>query len=369
VEKEKNIPIYQSIVNDIKSKILHGEIKPNEALPTQIELAKVYGTSEITSRRALTELVKEKLIYRVRGKGTFVTDLNKPNVSKNATPLENIYFAHPKAKMHVFNHRFFNDLLNGIHETCENNDIDFFTWDVNHNHGLPKDDKAGIILITHLPGSEEIPLENLQQWKENGHRMLTVIFHYPHLSIPYLMIDSLTGGYLATQHLLSLGHQRIGIILTGKSQIELNQEFSLRLQGYRLALSQHRVDFNPELVYVVKGDQELEEMGYEGLNHLLGLKNPPTAIFATSDNKAIGAINAARNRGLQVPNDISIIGYDDVVAAQYSMPRLTTINQNSFTLGRRAAEMLIFEWDQAKGILKDEIVPQLVIRESTSEYV
>ncbi len=101
---------------------------------------------------------------------------------------------------------------------------------------------------------------------------------------------------MATQHLLSLGHERIGIILTGKSLLDINQEFSLRLEGYKSALSQHQVAFNPSYVYVADGEKEREDMGYDGMNHFLSLPERPTAVFATSDFKALGCYRASGKR-------------------------------------------------------------------------
>ncbi|MDF2660442.1 MAG: GntR family transcriptional regulator [Paenibacillus sp.] len=368
---EKFIPLYQIIFNELKDKIVSGELQPNTPLPLQGELAKIYKTSEITSRRALMELVKEELIYRVKGKGTFVAERTGPSSDSGRTgQIHNVYFVHPRTNMQVFNHRFFSDMLSGIQRFCEENDIDFCIWDLGPDMALPDDDNAGYIILTHLPQAQEIPMHKLSQWKAENRKMVTVHFYYPHLRLPYVISDNLTGGYLSTQHLLALGHQRIGIILTGKSQLELNQEFSLRLQGYKLALSQHRIELNPQLVVTMDGDQENEAMGYEGFRQLTAMDNPPTAIFATSDMKAIGAMRAARDLGWDIPGRMSLIGYDNLIISSFLSPQLTTIDQNAGTLGYRAAEIVLFDYPNAQNdLVKDEIVPRLVVRGSTAEPV
>src|SRR5690606_11368717 len=129
------------------------------------------------------------------------------------------------------------------------------------------------------------------------------------------------------------------------SLLEMSKEFTLRLQGYRQALLQNQIQFDPELVYVTEVEFETEEMGYRGFNHLMELTNTPTALFFTSDCKAAGAMRAARERRLSIPDDISIVGYDDIVTSEYLMPGLTTINQNTYKVGKRAAEILLFEWN------------------------
>ncbi|THF77974.1 GntR family transcriptional regulator [Cohnella fermenti] len=359
-EKLDKTPMYQYIMNDIKQKIESGELKPHDPLPTQIDLAKEYNTSEITSRRALSDLVQEGYVYRIRGKGSFIQE--SPSAGVGAKPIRTIYFAH-KELLESFDHPFFGDMFDGIKLTCEENGVDFHLWNVGADYELPDDPDAGIILLT---TKEDFDLSRLTAWQQENRRLVTVHFYYPHLGIPYVIVDNLTGGYLATQHLLSLGHKRIGVIITGDSIMDVNQEFSLRLQGYRLALSQHQIAFDPELVAFMSGGKERLEMGAEGFRQLMKLEQPPTAIFATSDYKAFGAMEAARDMGLNVPEEISIMGYDDIKVSKYTYPSLSTVNQNTKKLGQRAAEILLFELKAGHNqLLKDEIVPTLIPRDST----
>ncbi|WP_169087983.1 GntR family transcriptional regulator [Paenibacillus sp. PL91] len=362
IDKTDKTPMYQYIMNDIKRKITEGELKPHDSLPTQIELAKEYNTSEITSRRALSDLVQEGFVYRVRGKGSFVCE----NPSSTEThKIRTIYLAHRNYEVSSFNHPFFTDMFEGIKQVCDENDIAFYMWDMGEDYELPNDPQSAVILIT-LNNDFELS-RRLTAWQEEKRLIITVHFYYPHLGIPYVIVDNLTGGYLATQHLLSLGHKRIGVILTGNSIVDLNQEFSLRLQGYRLALSQHQVPFDSDLIAVIAGADERVLMGDEGFRALMALPEPPTAVFATSDYKAIGAMNAARSLGMKVPEDISIMGFDDVKISEYSYPRLSTINQNTRKLGQRAAEILLFDLKAGDNqLVKDEIVPTLVLRDSTA---
>ncbi|OMF30788.1 GntR family transcriptional regulator [Paenibacillus sp. FSL H8-0548] len=360
-EKTDKTPMYQYIMNDIKRRIAAGELKPNDPLPTQIELAKEYNTSEITSRRALSELVQEGFVNRIRGKGSFVQE---GSASAGTKTTRVIYFAHRNHEVNLFNHPFFTDMFDGIKQVCEEEGVAFYIWNMGENYELPDDPNAGIILLT---SKDAFDLTQLTVWREENRRIVTVHFYYPHLGIPYVIVDNLTGGYLATQHLISLKHKRIGVILTGSSILNLNQEFSLRLQGYRLALSQHQIPFDSDLIAVMDGDNERVEMGDEGFRSLMALPDPPTAVFATSDHKAIGAINAARSLGLRIPEDISIMGFDDVKISEYLYPRLSTINQNTRKLGERAAEILLYDLkDGEHRLVKEEIVPTLVLRDSTA---
>jgi DNA-binding LacI/PurR family transcriptional regulator len=355
-------PMYHQIYEDLKKKIKEGEFPPNEAFPTQVELANIYGTSEITTRRALSELVNEGFIYRIRGKGTFIND----NFSvEPESIIKRIYLLCKNIEIDFFNHPFFSDMLNGIHDICTQNNIHFSIYDIGETSSLPdSEDAAFILLPIHFDGAFK---DELSYLKNSNRKMITIHFIYPHLKIPYLVVDNFSGGFIATQHLLSLGHRRIGIVLTGKSILEMNQEFSLRLQGYRQALLQDQIPFDQDLVRIIKGDRDTEEIGSRGFRELINLKDPPTAIFFTSDYEAIGGLKEARKNGISVPDEISIVGYDDILPGRFYYPRLTTLNQNTYELGKRAVELLLFEEDehQMNRDLKEQILPRLIIRESS----
>jgi DNA-binding LacI/PurR family transcriptional regulator len=360
---DRSVPMYQHIIDDMKARIKNSEFELDQPLPNQIDLAKIYNTSEITSRRALSELVKEGYIYRVRGKGSFIKGISAQQTEPFA--IRTIYFVYYNhLSVEALNIRYWSDMLEMMKEICDENGVNFFLWAASESDSLPDDPYGAFVLVTPPFNFDQRLLEG---WREERKRIVTVQFYYPHLSIPYVIADNLTGGYLATQHLLSLGHKRTGIILTGKSLVDLNQEFSLRLQGYRLALQQQQIPFDPELVCVMDGEAENVEMGYEGFKQLYNRSdNPPTAMFVTSDLKAIGALKSAQDMGLNVPEDISLVGYDDLRISSFTYPHLTTINQDTTQVGRRAIEILLNELPTDQNVLvKDEIVPKLIVRNTT----
>ena len=146
--------------------------------------------------------------------------------------------------------------------------------------------------------------------------------------------SELLGGYAATMHLIENGHSRIGFI-NGEHWIEAAAE---RLKGYRQALSTADIPFDPVLVRA--GDWQVAA-GYEHALSLLDLPQRPTALFCANDLMAIGALDAARERKLSVPRDLSVIGYDDQDIARYTHPPLTTVLLPNYEMGRWAAETLI----------------------------
>lgn len=138
----------------------------------------------------------------------------------------------------------------------------------------------------------------------------------------------------ATRYLIELGHQRIGFI-TGTLDLGCARD---RLHGYKAALTRARIKFDPELVR--QGDFHQPE-GYLHAKALLSLPQPPTAIFASNDVMAFGAMEAARERGLNIPGDVSVIGFDDIPQAMNVHPALTTVRQPLAHMGQAAARMLL----------------------------
>lgn len=144
----------------------------------------------------------------------------------------------------------------------------------------------------------------------------------------------LLGGYGATMHLIEAGHRRIGFI-NGESWIEAAAE---RLKGYQRALASSDIPFDPALVR--SGDWQVAA-GYDHALALLDGPNPPTALFCANDLMAIGALDAARERKLAVPHDLSVMGYDDQDIARYTHPPLSTVLLPNHEMGRWAADSLI----------------------------
>ena len=151
--------------------------------------------------------------------------------------------------------------------------------------------------------------------------------------IDHLDVNDEAAAYTAVSYLISRGYTRIGM-LAGQ---EGTPPHLLRIAGYRRALAEHHLPLDEILIQ--DGDFN-EDGGYRGMQALLKLTPRPSAVFAANDLMAIGALKAIREAGLRVPEDIAIVGYDDIPAANQVFPRLTTISQFQDALGRRAAEML-----------------------------
>jgi len=151
---------------------------------------------------------------------------------------------------------------------------------------------------------------------------------------PAVIATNRSGARLAMEHLISSGHRRIGFI-GGRPEL---QSTVYRLLGYEDGLRQAGIPLDPELIQA--GDYSMET-GFSCAQRLLNLSDPPTAIFAANDQSAIGAIQAALQAGLCVPDDVSVVGFDNIPEAAYTNPGLTTIDQSVDQMGYVATEVLI----------------------------
>jgi LacI family transcriptional regulator len=171
--------------------------------------------------------------------------------------------------------------------------------------------------------------------------------------------DNLRGGRLATEHLLELGHRRIAM-LTGRPDLQSAQ---LREEGYRQALAAAGVAIDESLIAVGAYDPEVAA---DAARSLLIRPDPPTAVFAANDLSAIATIEAAKEFGLRVPADLSVVGFDNVPESALCMPPLTTVDQPIREMGRRAVESLV-------GLIRGEqperrhitLETRLVVRQSS----
>tara|TARA_Y100001956_G_scaffold80293_1_gene95203 strand:+ start:1463 stop:2470 length:1008 start_codon:yes stop_codon:yes gene_type:complete len=150
--------------------------------------------------------------------------------------------------------------------------------------------------------------------------------------------NSLRGGYIAAKHLIEAGHKDIGCI-TGPL---VKHQAQMRYEGYKRALNEAQLDFNPN--WIIESDFECEG-GYSAFNKMYEKGKLPSALFVSNDMMAMGVINAANEKGVRIPEDLSIIGYDDIQISKFMTPSLTTIHQPKYRLGKAAVEALLNKLD------------------------
>lgn len=216
--------------------------------------------------------------------------------------------------------------------------------------------REGIIIVT-----SELTLEQVESFDRAGLPLVVIDpLNLPRVEVTSVGATNFSGGLTATEHLLSLGHRRIGFA-GGPERAACGQA---RLHGHRAALEKAGVRPEPDLA--LHGAFSYPA-GLEMGTRLLDLPRPPTAIFAASDTTALGVVEAARRRGLRVPDDLSVVGFDDTILATLATPALTVVRQPLPDMGRVALRTLL---RLAAGESLDshhvELATHLVVRDSTA---
>lgn len=176
--------------------------------------------------------------------------------------------------------------------------------------------------------------------------------------VSYVDPDDVNGAFQAVRHLVSLGHKKIAFI-NGPSNYMVSFD---RLEGYRKALAEAELSYNPNLV---RHSDFTQESGYETMKEIIDNFSNFTALFAAGDLMAMGAIKAIKEKGLKIPEDIAVVGFDDIPAARFADPPLTTVRQPIYDIGALAAEVLIGILE-GRRVKEDHIIMpiQLIIRKS-----
>jgi LacI family transcriptional regulator len=200
--------------------------------------------------------------------------------------------------------------------------------------------------------------DELEKLKQENFPVVQIYRKGPHSTISTVALDNVEAGKKATKYLIEKKHNRIGFITTGKN----TQSGYERLIGYRKALEEEGIPFDESLI------QSGENNAVSGdicMRNLLNLENPPTAVFVSHDMMAAGAYDAVFTRGLSIPQDISVIGHDNISLSQFLRPKLTTLDTHKDLLGRAGVDLLMEEIEAEK-TLSREVVFQSEIVERDS---
>ncbi len=175
--------------------------------------------------------------------------------------------------------------------------------------------------------------------------------------VDYVGVDNILGGYLAVEHLIRLGHERIGII-GGSSESSVGFE---RLEGGKKALKNYGLEMRED--YFLEGDF-LKESGYQGGKRFLRMEKPPTAIFSTNDYMALGTYQALLEEGVRIPEEIALVGFNDIEFSSMRGIELTTVGQKKYEMGALAVKKLVerIEGDRTGSSREVILEPELIIR-------
>lgn len=351
---------YQKVKDGLKQAILGGQYKVDDKLPTETELMAQYQVSRYTVRRAVGDLEDDHFVYRIQGGGMFVQDWHKDWSAETDRKIIGVITTHIADYI-------FPNIISGIDRVISEAGYSLLISNTHNDHEKERkslinmlDTKVAGLIIE--PTQSALPNPNMDLYREISEDRLPTLFinaKYPELSFPSVTTADQTAEEEIVDYLFDLGHQS----MLGIFQVDDRQGVN-RMNGFVRAYQKHpQFSFQSNLIMYQSSD------GFEKivtrLKSYLTLTERPTAIACYNDQLAIQIIDELRVQGYRVPQDISVVGFDDYQMARYMSPALTTLNHEKERMGRDAGKMVI---DLIKGESVQDIIyqPQLIQRFSAT---
>jgi len=346
LQRSSDIPLYLQIAEILKQRILRGEIVPGENLPAEPELCELFGVARGTIRQALSKLENEGFVRREQGRGTFVVWGIKRSVTHQLVGNQ-IGFVVPYVR-----DSFVASILLGAEHAASKHNLSITFKHVQNDvqrqsqvlEDLVEQQLAGILLY---PVNSEGD-HTLHHLLRSGYPIVLVDRYLRGFPTDFVMSDHFGGMLRATQHLIELGHERIGFVSWKDPSISLEH----RASGYRQALLEMGLVYDPALTIEV---ESYPRILIEPLRVLLNPDLGVTAIVAVNDQIALAVYQTARQMSLRIPEDLALVGFDNLDFTQHLDTPLTTVEQPAFEIGQAAVEALV------RRINDDSTPPQRII--------
>lgn len=326
---------YQRIYDDLKKLILDDVYKKGFLLPTEISISKQYGVNRSTVRTALQMLSDEGLIEKKAGKGTTVIGpKNKINRKKNGTSAtnENVGFLLPPGNS--ITEAFYSNLFYVLERELQKRgcSLIYSTLKVDDNI-LDVISTLGLEAIVFVSNTEQKHIK-----EAIVHKIPSVLLNNYSPLVPSILSDNEQGAYLAGKHLVEYGHTNI-LVLAGVHEYTSNKE---RLSGFKRAIEEFGIELDEEN-FLISKSWEVEAGAYCIKEYCKTHKLNATAVFGLNDRLAFGAMQALHQMGLDVPDDISVMGYDNLTNMRVSVLKMSTIEANIDMMAESAAIHIMWQ--------------------------
>ncbi|MBO5668337.1 MAG: GntR family transcriptional regulator [Lentisphaeria bacterium] len=342
--KKEIVHVYERFEMDTEEQILSGSLKAGDCIISENEAAERYGISRRSARTAIEHLIAKGLLIRRPGKGTFVAALTAGSRAGFASYSATVILPD-------LSDTFLLTVCEGIQEAAGKYNCDLI---IKTSHGdIARENQniryclqrreSGVIVF---PNYGRGNLESLLKLKEMRIPFVLIDRKFVDLETNYIGVDNASGGYMACEHLIKTGCRKIAHLYGTNGSA--NDE---RLDGYRRALSDYGIPGSEKFIRRFSDLKNLKdsratrfepdmEGGYENMKFLLAQKEIPDGVFAGNDYQALGALRAIREAGLQIPGDVSVVGFDELRFNNYLEQPLTTIRQPQMEIGRKAMDIL-----------------------------
>ena len=336
----------------------------NEKMPSRPSVCTKYDLSRATVDKAFTELIDEGWLYAVKGGGTYVSP-QAPVLAEQEAMTWGVVV--PDIAEDICP-----EFVRGIEDFADNKGISVILCNSDNEAEkeksylcrLQKAGARGLIIIPAI--STQVNREVYEDLLASNIRIVFCIRNFPEIvGCPVVMVNDFYGGYIATKHLLEEGYQDVAFLSRYIYQTSIN-----RFLGYSAALMESGHIINPQYALTHIDDYSTEVLK-ERLEKMLNSETPPDAFFCHNDTIAVEVSKILKQLGKKVPEEIGIIGYDDIRDSETNNPKLSTISFGSYEMGRKAAHLLYdsIVKPQVEVSCLDVCLPKLIVRKSTQKIV
>jgi GntR family transcriptional regulator of arabinose operon len=356
-------PRYQQLVNILTRMMKDGQFKVGEQIPSENELVEKLQVSRTTVRQALEELVQAGLLEKRKGQGTFYLGENGKRTSERSHLIGVI--------MPSLTFTIYPQIIQGVEEVAHQFNYNVIFGNTNANEDkeirlLEQIAERGVEgLIIEVTRSAELTEQDkvYRMLKNLSVPLVLVDNPIEGISSSYVINDDRAGGVMAAEYLVQRGHKRIALVI--KEDVRAGRE---RRDGCLEALSKCGIKPRPEYLQAYTERDEPDNPSRQLTRKLLSLPEPPTAIFYFNDETALIGIQTIKEKGLVVPADISVIGFDDSPMAAAGEVPLTSLSHPKFFMGKWAADILFEEITARDPVIRHRLCvkPSLVTRNSVS---
>lgn len=359
VNRTSLVPRYEQVKQIIRKFILENGLKAGDILPSEREWARKLKVSQMTVNRALKELEHEGVVSRLVGKGTFV--LNTPTSS---SAYHSIVLVFPFTETATLSEQniYYGPILQGVLSALAEVGclVQFWKMGFDQLRNLPPETLTQRAFLVFAPYEDAEPI--LRGWWESGVQFVVIGASWNDSSFPCVDTDNFAAAEKVVDFLVSMGHQRIAL-LAGKRVAPNTRD---RWNGFVNAVARHGLKVPSEWLIESEKPTVLMPTARERLLSILKSRQRPTAIFAAGYYLAAETLKLLKSEGWKVPDDISLVAFDDPPSANYLEPTLTTLRQPLVELGRRAVFKLLSLLDGQTQPAVEKLPVDLVVRASVA---
>jgi len=368
------IPKYYQLKKLLLNEIQSGKYSIHSKLPSESELRKKYKISGGPIKRAINELAREGIVYTIQGKGCFVSPTISKSDIKIAKDNKRIIFI-TNSVLHEFNA----PILKGILRITQSKGYNLEVYDSEGCYSseiqilskLLKENISGLIFV---PTYYNYSYRHLLQLKKRNVPIVLINRYIKNDDFNFVGINDVKSAKNAVKYLIKLGHKKI--VFIGIENPERYTFVKDRLEGYKQALKENKIKIDPNLIFINENKKEKykrsakENYNFEQLKKYLSKDDIEyTSIFAVNDSAAMASYWILKEKGIKVPDEVSIIGFDDLNESKHFEVPLTTVKQDTYYIGYTAAKLLLDINNKMNNLIPKKILlnTKLVIRKSVRQ--